>query len=726
MDRRNGEVLSSAEAPSEPVTRSSTQSRPGFMKRHRRTAGFLRLIVIWLINTFALYLLVRIMPGVHTGGYLCDGDPCQGGLPLSTALAIAVMNALLWPLFVRLLLPLGVVTLGLAPLLLNGVIVYVAARWQGEFAVDTVFHAVLLAFGVTVINTLVTTVLGLDDIDFYYRRGMRKRARRIRGKNAKKTDVPGVVFLEVDGLAYDVLRRAMRDGNAATASRWHRNGHRLMSWECDWSSQTSGCQAGLLHGNNHDIPAFRWWDKEHGAAMVSNHPVDAMALERRLSDGKGLLAFGGASRSNLLSGDAPHSLLTLSTVLKKRGKTGEDYYAYFANPHSVTRTLMQAIADIGIELWTSTQQRRRDMWPRIHRTLGYAFARAYTTVVQRDLQVGAVVFDILVGRPVVYTTFLGYDEVAHHSGLERMSAIWVLRGIDRQFARIERAIQDAPRPYHLVVLADHGQSQGAPFRQRYGQTLEDLVGELTEASSLESQKQGTEGPSFLQASVAEVAKGRGPQAGLARFFGGLRQYRREPGQPPEVVVMASGCLGLISFPREPGRLTLERIEALYPRLVEGLRQHPGLGFLLVRSEKYGALAIGAEGVHYLDQDRVEGHDPLEPFGPNAAAKVRRTDGFEHCPDIVLNGTYWKEDDEVAAFEELVGSHGGMGGSQSHPFVLYPGSWSTPAEPIVGAEAMHRQLRRWLVELGQSEHAEPLLERTARHGHELETPEVQIV
>jgi hypothetical protein len=125
--------------------------------------------------------------------------------------------------------------------------------------------------------------------------------------------------------------------------------------------------------------------------------------------------------------------------------------------------------------------------------------------------------------------------------------------------RIERAVQDAPRPYHFVILADHGQSQGAPFRQRNGQTLEDLVGELTGASSLESQKQGTEGPSFLQASVAEVAKGRGPQAGIARFFGGLKQYRRVPGQPPEVVVMASGCLGLISFPRELGRLTLERI-----------------------------------------------------------------------------------------------------------------------------------------------------------------------
>jgi hypothetical protein len=160
--------------------------------------------------------------------------------------------------------------------------------------------------------------------------------------------------------------------------------------------------------------------------------------------------------------------------------------------------------------------------------------------------------------------------------------------------------------------------------------------------------------------------------------------------------------------------------------VKGLREHPGIGFLLVRSEKYGALAIGAEGINYLDEGRVEGEDPLEPFGPNALVKVRRTDSFEHCPDIVLNSTYWKEADEVAAFEELVGSHGGMGGSQGYPFVFFPGSWSSPGEPIVGAEAMHWQLRRWLVELGQDEHAERLLEGANSHRHELETKEAQRV
>jgi hypothetical protein len=168
---------------------------------------------------------------------------------------------------------------------------------------------------------------------------------------------------------------------------------------------------------------------------------------------------------------------------------------------------------------------------------------------------------------------------------------------------------------------------------------------------------------------------------------------------PELSVMASGNLGLISFPREPGRLTKERIDALHPRLIPTLREHPGVGFLLVRSESDGPIVLGAEGVRYLGSDQVDGEDPLAPFGPNAADHVRRTDGFAHCPDIVLNGAYWPETDEVAAFEELVGSHGGMGGDQSRPFVLFPSDWRSPDKPVVGAETLHRHMRGWLAVLG---------------------------
>jgi hypothetical protein len=175
-------------------------------------------------------------------------------------------------------------------------------------------------------------------------------------------------------------------------------------------------------------------------------------------------------------------------------------------------------------------------------------------------------------------------------------------------------------------------------------------------------------------------------------------------EPPEIVAMASGCLGLVTFPREPGRMTAERLEERYPRVLPALRDHPGIGFLLVRSERHGAVAMGAAGVHYLDEDRVEGDDPLAPFGPNAARHVKRTDGFPHCADIMVNSTYWQDLDEVAAFEELVGSHGGMGGTQSYPFLLHPVELELPDGELVGAEAVHRELRRWLVQLGHPEYA----------------------
>ena len=137
--------------------------------------------------------------------------------------------------------------------------------------------------------------------------------------------------------------------------------------------------------------------------------------------------------------------------------------------------------------------------------------------------------------------------------------------------------------------------------------------------------------------------------------------------------------------------------------------HPGIGFLLVRSESRGPLVIGAHGVNELEQGLVEGEDPLAPFGPNAARHVLRTDGFPHCADIMLNSTYWTDTDEVAAFEELVGSHGGMGGTQSFPFLLHPLDLEPPEAELIGAEAVHRELRRWLVQLGHESYREVALE-----------------
>jgi uncharacterized membrane protein YvlD (DUF360 family) len=672
-----------------------------------RRAVYLRVIAIWLITAATLILLSALLSGVEVSSF---------GAALVAAALIGLFNALVWPLLIRLALPFTVLTLGIGVLVLNGAMVLAVAAISQGLVVSGLLSGIIVVIGLTVINTLVTSLLGIDDDDFYYRNVIKRQARRSGG--AIETDVPGVLFLEVDGLAHAVVSRAIRDGNAPTLARWLREGsHRLIGWETDWSSQTGACQAGLLHGFNDNLPAFRWWEKDRNAFIVSNHPRDAMEIERRVSNGRGLLVADGASRANLLSGDAPHSLLTMSTVLRRDrpGRIGQDYFAYFANPYNVARTLVLFVGEVISEWWSAAQQRRRDVKPRVHRSFPYPLVRAWTTVIQRDLQVQALIGDLYAGRSVAYTTFLGYDEVAHHSGVERPDTLATLREIDRQVARMEAAAKDAPRPYHLVVLADHGHTQGATFRDRYGTTLEQLVMKACATESVESVTQGDEAVGYLSASLTEASRGDNALARTVRLAterrtvdgavvigkeGREEARRTKDGEaPPELVVMASGCLGLISFPREPGRVTLERIQERYPHLISTLRDHPGIGFLLARSEQYGAIVIGEKGLTFLDKDRVEGEDPLAPFGPNAAEHVKRTDGFPNCADIMVNSTYWPETGEVAAFEELVSSHGGLGGPQSYPFVLVPRDWALPKDPIVGAEAMHLQMRRWLADLG---------------------------
>jgi uncharacterized membrane protein YvlD (DUF360 family) len=664
-------------------------------------------VLVLLLDALTLLLLSEVLVG-----FVLDG----AANALAAAALIGLLNALVWPVLARLALPLTVLTLGGAALVLNGALVTFAIDVLPGARIDGVWEGIVVMIAMTAITALVYALLAIDEDESWYRQVVRGQLRR--RKQMVRSEVPGIVFLEIDGLAHDVLRRALSDGSAPNLASWLRSGsHQLHQWETDWSSQTGACQAGLLHGNNDDMPAFRWWEKDRDTAIVTNHPRDAEELERRHSDGRGLLHADGASRANILSGDAPHSMLTMSTALHRRRPIGRDYAAYFARPSAVARTLVLVLAEVLRERRAARAQVRDDVRPRMARSRSYALVRAWGTIVQRDLQVAAVVGDILAGRAAIYTTFLAYDEVAHHSGIERHDALAVLRDLDRQIARVAAACPDAPRPYRLVVLSDHGQSQGETFRDRYAETLEELVRSACEPESTIAVEGGDDDAlAYLSAGLTEVAREdtaagrtvriatRGSRAdgAVALDAEARRDIEETHGQEvPELSVMASGCLGLISFPREPGRVTLERIEQLYPRLMPALRDHPGIGFVLVRSEHFGAMAVGKGGTTFLDADRVEGEDPLAPFGPNAADHLRRTDGFAHCADLMINSTFWPQFGEVAAFEELVGSHGGLGGTQSFPFVLHPTELAWPEEEVVGAERVHRIFRGWLAELGHS-------------------------
>jgi uncharacterized membrane protein YvlD (DUF360 family) len=634
----------------------------------------LRLLLSWLVTAAALWIAAAILPGLDIAG-------TWGAL--AVAAVVGALNALLPPLLAALRLPFMLALGFLLVLALNAFVLKLASDvLENTFSVDSLGWALLGALVVAAVSVVLEVVFGTNDDDTYTLRVVQRIARRQGG--GQRTDVPGIIFLEIDGLALPVLRRAMRDGNAPTMASWlARDTHRLAEWETDLSSQTGASQAGILLGSNDDIPAFRWVEKETGVLMTCSAPADCARIEQKRATGIGLLANGGSSRGNLLSGEADEQILTVSRIeAEKRANPG--YRAFFANGFNVTRALVLFGWEVIIEWVAALRAIRRDVHPRGHRGGLYPFMRAAMCVVVRDLIVYGVLTDMMRGRPAVYATFSSYDEVAHHSGLERADTLEALRKLDQQFSRIDRARRYAPRPYLIVVLSDHGQTQGATFKQRNSYGLDELVQRSLEQGKVEEIAGGDEQHSMVGNAIGEAT--------------GTKQKPKKRSKNDvsgeDVVVLGSGNLGLVYLMDEPRRLTLEEIEQRHPRLVTALRSHPHVGWVLVRSGGDGAIALGANGAHYLADGRIEGQDPLASFSPNAPRHLLRTDGFPHVADLMIGSFYDPELDEGCAFEELISFHGGMGGLQTRPFILHPIELPVPDEPIVGAEQVHAVLREW--------------------------------
>ena len=526
----------------------------------------LALILAWILSAAALLAAAWIVPGAHVNNFW--------GALAATAV-IAVLNALLPPIVAALRLPLMLVLGLLLVLVLDALMLLAADRVTGgDLSVDSFWSALGVALVASAVGVVLDVVFGTNDDDTYTYRVIQRIARR--SGELTRTDAPGIIFLEIDGLALPVLQRAMRDGNAPNMARWLQDGsHELAEWETDLSSQTGASQAGILLGSNENIPAFRWVVKESAKLVACSGPADCAEIERAHSTGRGLLANGGASRGNLLSGEADHVILTVSRMDAEK-KANPGYRAFFANGFNVVRTLVLFFWEVILELSASSRAKRRDVRPRGHRGGIYPLLRAAMCVFVRDLIVYGVLTDMMKGRPAVYATFSSYDEVAHHSGLERADTLEALRKLDQQFGRIDRARAYAARPYEIVVLSDHGQTQGATFKQRNGYGLDDLVERSLSGGG----------------EVAEMAGGDEQSAmvghALAEATGTKKKRPKNDVSDREVVVLGSGNLGLVYLMSERRRLTLEEIEAAHPKLLTALREHPHVGWLLVRSERDGA------------------------------------------------------------------------------------------------------------------------------------------
>lgn len=679
-----------------------------------------RTLILWLGGVLGF----MIMEHLYIGLYVKNWETAFVVVAL-----LGILNALFWPLLVRIFLPFMILTVGVGTLLLNGVLIWLISEFIPGISIGGP-ALILVPLGITLINTTLSTLLTIDQDAAFYRTVLRNKIKN--SEENEEDENPGVIFLEIDGLSEKIIKESLEAGHMPTLQRWIANGtHQITGWETDLSSQTGASQAGILHGNNDNLPAFRWVEKDkNNRIMVSTGLNDADIIEKRISDGNGLLYYKGASRSNLFSGDAEDVIFTYSKLKDLKKFYNKTWFYFYSSPSNFGRIIALFLWEVLLDYKSQIEHRLKDIRPRIKRGFIYPFIRAGAAVFLREITTFTLIGDIINGHfDVIYVTYLGYDEIAHHSGTRDKDSFYALKCIDNQFRRLEQAKAYAHRDYHLVVQSDHGQTNGATFKQRFGISLEDLVRRLMPPETSIYSKLTSNEDHFSQAitspgddakqyfkdkqeDIVETGRElrdntlkaleksdlvRGSLADYIKNYQVKEHPSKEKEEDADVVVLASGNLGLIYLTRWKNRLNYEQINHLYPDLIPGIAQHEGAGFVMVHSQEYGPLAIGDEGIQYLNDGTVEGENPLTNFGPHTQKHLIRTDGFKHAPDILVNSFYDPDTNEVAAFEELVGSHGGAGGEQSYPFIMHPSEWKIK-DNIVGAEELHREIKRCIYHL----------------------------
>ncbi len=535
-------------------------------------------------------------------------------------------------------------------------------------------------------------------------------------------DKRGFILIQIDALSHTHLLQAMERGYAPFLSGLVHSGRaKLARWRCGQPTTTPAVQAGILYGDNYDIPAFRWYEKERHASVGCKSPGFMAELQQRIAASRPGILQGGSSYVNMFDGGATLSLLTLGSIGRHRffeNMRGVGFLVLLAlSPWRIGIILGRAAWEYLVHFW---RQVRDLLYPSLRRPYAHPspFLKVANDVIFREVQTFAAMLDVYRGVPSIATNYNSYDDVAHHYGADSPQAFRTLRGIDKQIQRIDRMRRHyTRRQYDLYVLSDHGMTPSVPFHHLYGLTIGQYIRDhVQQPVQLDEAASGEDLAALRMRFLLDELKGMEdrlgrPQSALLRR---LRQFlrRRIPTSVDpsdwdlkrisDIVVRNSGSAAHVYFNVAPRKLRLGEIAVLYPDLLASLVEHPGIGLILA-CEADCAVALGKAGQALLTPHgaEVEGENPLaladEP--DIAAHQLRDLASFPHSGDLILFGG-WHRPGVLVSFEDQVSTHGGIGGPQDYPFILYPSTYSIPTEDIANA----RQLYPFFADLYLNQHA----------------------
>ena len=500
------------------------------------------------------------------------------------------------------------------------------------------------------------------------------------------------------------------------------DGYTIRPWFCGLPAATPYCQAGIFHGENDGIPAFRFYDRAERRVITCNAPDGVQYIRDRIHS-PGALA-GGSSYVNLLDGDAQTVAFTVATrekmsVYRRLGGT-RMALLMLLHPVRMARMILQGAFEWLLEEW---ERLRGELARNVTHAEGiFPFVRILSNVIVRELQTMAILLDIYLGVPIIYSTFMQYDELAHHFGPSSKQALWDLKRTDARISEIARMARlAAGRQYDIVILSDHGMTPSNSYRVAFGESLGATVQRiLTEVPARGTSPALVSHASFAQDSeYADVGPGvveafaqlTPPDSILRRSVRRARDWLRSRYGLREiifpekyrvdlrnnVVVTYSSCLALVYFADSARRLTLEDIRADERRraLYFALMAHAGIG-LVATSSGAGVHCAGRDGSATITGGAITGttgKNPLENYGLDGET-VRAIESLvlqENAGDCVLFGEY--DGAAIISFDDQVGAHGCAGGDQTRPFILAPAALELGGERLENATDIYRAVMK---------------------------------
>ncbi len=666
---------------------------------------------MWVVAVLALLLATSILPGFR----LDTSHPRYWVAVVRLPIYFAALLIVLRPLLLFLTLPLNGVTLGLPTLFFNSLIFYLSAGMEQGFIITNYGDALVGTLIMTVISAGLTGWLGLDEAYPFYQSVIYRFGRRYGPKPSHKP-LRGLLILQVDGLSLPSLRHCLSLGRMPTISAMlARKSHRLLGWSCGVPSNTPAVQAGIFYGNRENVPGYRWFDRQQQRVKVVSNPDDLRELETMVSAGQPGLLAGGSCINTFLSGGAAKRLMTVSALGENpdQQREGEraDFNLFFLSPNAYTLAVLAGIWDYFTGLFMALAGRLDRDRPKLQFSIRRVAQRAIANSFLRDLSFFWLKQDMVRGVPVIYSNFVGYDDVAHYAGPDTYEAQISLASFDRRLRALRRrARRQSPINYDIVLFSDHGQTPSIPYRilcdESLEQTLAHLAGE-TIPTLTGPDRAADPDRSYTAALLAELEEtgtqhlgwaGRRGRRTLAAIAEADQLRVPETAKDRAPVVCASGSLAHIYFPGHGHALHLEEIIELYPGLVEGLSTHEGIGFVAA-SRRFGdAVVIGGGGIRNLITGQLGGDcDPLEIYGqPDRwSGELAQLLGYSEVGDLVVNGAWLPKRKRIVVMEEQVSSHGGLGGPQTDPFILLPVDWPVNRMDLESPEALHRLLKQQL-------------------------------